>query len=87
MQRTYTLTDSLRVFNDLSVCKAAFNAMHDDDDYKKLQDAVANGQYHDFPAGSKLHISSDPDPSDLWVIVGDGSGNQGCASRYNLPGY
>jgi hypothetical protein len=87
MQRSYTLTNSLRVFNDLAVCKAAFNAMHDDDDYQQLKDAVANGQYHDFPSGTKLHIVSDPDSNDLWVIVGDDDGNQGCASRYNLPGY
>ena len=87
MSRTYTLTSPLRVFSDLDVCKAAFHAMEDDAAYQQLKDAVANGRYHDFDTGEKLHILSDPDSNDLWVIVADDNGNQGCASRYNLPGY
>lgn len=87
MQRTYSLSENLRAFNDLSVCKAAFHAMESDDAHQQLRDAVDAGQYHDFPSGTKLHIVSDPDPNDLWVIVSDDNGNQGCVSRYNLPGY
>jgi hypothetical protein len=87
MQRTYTLTSKLRVFSDIRTCEDAFNAMHDDAAYQRLKDAVAAGSYHNFDAGATLHILSDPDPSQLWVIVGDDDGNQGCASRYNLPGY
>ena len=87
MTRTYTLTSHLRVFSDLDVCKAAFHAMESDAAYQQLKDAVANGDYHDFDSGARLHIVSDPDPNDLWVVVSDDNGNQGCASRYNLPGY
>jgi hypothetical protein len=85
MTRTYTLTGHLRAFSDLDVCKASLNAMEDSAAYQQLKDAVANGAYHDFNAGTKLHIVSDPDPNDLWLIVSDDDGNQGCVSRYNLP--
>ena len=87
MKRTYTLTSKLRAFSDLQTCKDAFNAMESDAAYKNLRDAVESGAYHDFDNGDKLHIESDPDPNELWVIVSDDNGNQGCVSRYNLPGY
>ena len=38
-------------------------------------------------ASQLQHIVSDPDPNGLWVIVADDNGNQGCVSRYELPGY
>jgi hypothetical protein len=87
MTRTYALTSGLRVFSDLQTCKDALNAMESDAAYKNLKDAVNSGAYHDFKAGDQLHIVSDPDPNDPWVIVRDDSDNQGCVSRYNLPGY
>ena len=87
VKRTYNLTSKLRVFSDLQTCKDAFNAMESDTAFKNLKNAVQSGAYHDFDSGDKLRIVSDPDPSDLWVIVSDDNGNQGCVSRYNLPGY
>lgn len=61
--------------------------MSDHAAFRRVEDAVRAGQYHDFRKGNRLHIVSDPDPNGLWVIVADDNGNQGCVSRYELPGY
>jgi len=85
--RTYVTHKDIRAFKDMSECDDAFNAMSNDDAYQRLKDAVAAGDYVDFPKGTRLHVVDDPEPDSVFLIAGDDSGNQGCVGRYELPGY
>jgi hypothetical protein len=85
--KTYVTYKDIRAFNDISVCEDAMNAMSSDDAYQGLQDAVASGNYVDFPKGTRLHVVSDPQPDSPFLIASDDQGNQGCVGRYELPGY
>ena len=77
----------VRAFKDMSECEDAYNAMSSDDARARLKDAVAAGDYYDFPTGSRLHVVDDPKPGLLFLIAADDAGNQGCVGRYELPGY
>jgi hypothetical protein len=85
--RTYVTHKDIRAFNVMSECDDAYNAMSDDDARARLKDAVAAGDYVDFPAGTRLHVVDDPQPDSLFLIAADDAGNQGCVGRYELPGY
>jgi hypothetical protein len=85
--KTYVTHKLIRAFKDISECDDATNAMSNDDAYQRLKDAVAAGDYYDFPEGTRLHVADDPQPDSLFLIAADDQGNQGCVGRYELPGY
>lgn len=85
--KTYVTLKNIRAFKDLAECEDGVNAMSNSDSYKRLQEAVAAGDYHDFPKGTRLHIVADPHPNSTFLIAADDAGNQGCVGRYELPGY
>jgi hypothetical protein len=85
--RTYITHKDIRAFKDMSECDDALHAMSDDGAYERLKDAVAAGDYVDFPTGTRLHVVDDPQPGSVFLIATDDAGNQGCVGRYELPGY
>ena len=85
--KTYVTHKDIRAFGDISECEDAANATSDDDAYARLKNAVAAGDYHDFPTGARLHVVADPQPDSLFLIADDDAGDKGCVGRYELPGY